>query len=76
MNLGNTITKWSKWTLRQISYQWNSCLTLPFKNDQINSYLEILCDAFVIGVPTNASGSSGSGREYATGGGSSTLGLL
>ena len=48
---------------------------MSFKSDLINSYLEIFCDAFEIGVPTNASGSSGSGREYTIGDGSSILGL-
>lgn len=54
---------------------YNYCLTLSFKSNLINSYLEIFCDAFEIGVPTKASGSSRSGREYTTGDGASILGL-
>lgn len=48
---------------------------MPLKNCLINSYLEIFSDAFEIGVPTNASGGSGSGREYTIGHGSSILEL-
>lgn len=47
---------------------------MSLKNDVINYYLETFCAAFEIGVPTNAPGSSGSGREYTTEDGS-ILGL-
>lgn len=38
-------------------------------------YLEHFCESFVIGVPTNASGNSASGRGCVMTGGSATLGL-
>lgn len=50
-------------------------LTKGKKKDLINSYLETFCDVFKTGVPTNAPGSSESGREHTAGGGPSSLGL-